>query len=48
MSRCAWKGNRDINTNVEVDVVKAEELNKPEIVEIQPIEKKSKRIKNNQ
>jgi len=42
------KAARTINTTVETKVVKAEELNRTEVVEIQPNEKKNKRIKNNQ
>ena len=37
------KAVRTINTNVEANVVKAEELNRLEVVEIQPMEKKPKR-----
>jgi len=44
----AGKVSKSINTSVETEVVKAEELNRPEVVEIQPIDKnKKKRVKEN-
>lgn len=50
MSRnpCAGKVSRTINTTVEVKTVEAEKLNRPEVVEIQPTEKKKEVFKNNQ
>lgn len=39
------KAVRNINTTVEAEVVKAEELKRPEVVEIQPNEKETKRTK---
>ena len=43
MARQAGKAFSNINTTVEVKVVKADELKKPEVVEIQPTEKKNKK-----
>jgi len=44
----AGKVSKAINTTVEIKVVKAEELNRPEVVEIQPKKEGLKKSKNNQ